>query len=1021
MVKAGPMPFSSGAIRKLLILLVLLVSVSFASCRYSAYAVEEVAQSPSGIALYIKTPAVSDFGHVSRDISIPVRNGSDYLVELWVKVMRFSTFPAGVFFVFDLIDGAGAVRFSIRLTSDRSVMFYYPFGESSAVFTAREAWHPSWWYGYSIRLHGSVASFYVNGTSVGTSESTGLEAVGGGFNLARVRLGEVDAGNMVFEGFIDSLLIVEDGLPIFFEGFEEGLGSYEVSKSEEATVNLLSASAFTTLTLIVDPRSFSSGGSTTLLGWLKDSGNLGVANRTVYFEYDLGDGTWVLLGSTFTGADGAFKYVWKVPVELKGSIEVRAKFQGDEAYATSTSQPVELSIKPQPRFTLDYRYLVLLLLIGLFAGILVIKRKVGLADLLSSCFLLVGAFFTFFSILIVANSLQLAYYLAYQRRVIEIAIFSSGEDFSLWLGSLACLVVLPQLFGYILRMKQTRSFAVVYLILLVAVAFRFLGFDGASIGLAVLAGLTTLFIGIWRSKDALSIGRRKALLIYFVGFLLILLPIELGSSLAWLYNSFDPHYPFDNDSRWILPSVETQFFNIAYGATPLLLLMLLFAWILIPILKTAYLRSSRRLGSAVFSDRRESSEEKNRFSAGSAWLESITRFGPKAILFLSFLLGVYMVYYPYFYEKRLLGVDTAHFYYPKLLEMNDWRSVTVILISEARAPYLLLLFFLKIATGLDPIFIVKIGPALPAVLLALSSYIFLRVATRDEWLAAFGSILSSFSIHTTVGMFAGIFTNWLAMSEVMLFFASLLKGSEAGYRSRWAILTAVMGFLLLFTHGWTWGVVMAITAAYLLFTVLRWRLEATRRFELRRESLFAFVVLAFCTAPILLVFLALPLIPSSVGAIAAVSSGYTEVLSSMSLSYLGNVWTVVVFTVTYYVGGFFGNPMIYLLGFLGAFRLLRVGSCSSRILFSWLALISAGSVLMDSWYQWRLLYLLPFQVFALFGLQMLVDMAGSFSLDVRRAHKGERSSLLFELLLALIILLSLFNYALRSLNYLIPS
>jgi len=1019
MDKAGPMPCSSRAIQKLLILLVLLVSVSFASCRYSAYAVEEVPQAPSGSALYIKTPAASDYGYVWRDISIPVKNGSDYLVELWVKVMHFSTFPAGILFVFDLIDGAGALRFSIRLTSDRSAMFYYPFGESSAVFTAKEAWHPTWWYSYSIRLHGSVASFYVNSTSVGTSDSTGLEAVGGGFNLARVRLGKVDSKNIVFEGFTDSVMIVENGLPVFFEGFEEGLGSYEIFKSEDATVNLLSASAFTTLTLIVDPRSFSSGSSTTLLGWLKDSANFGVVNRTVYFEYDLGDGSWVLLGSTSTSANGTFKYVWKVPVELKGSIEVRARFQGDEVYAASTSQSVQLTIKPQPRFTLDYRYLVLLLLTGLFAGILVLKRKIGVATLLSSCFLLVGAFFTFFIMLIVANSLQLAYYLAYQRRVIEIAIFSSGEDFALWMGSLACLVILPQLFGYISGLRPSRSFATVYLILLIAGAFRLMGFYGASIELAVLAGLAILSISIWRSSDVLSIGRSKALLIYFVGLLLIFLPIELGSSLAWVYNGFDPHYPFDGDPRWILPSVEMQFFNIAYGATPLLLLMLLFAWILFPILKTVFLRFSLRPGSAVFSDRRESVEEKGGFSSGPAWLQLLSKFGPKLLLFLSLILGAYLVYYPYFYEERLLGVDTARFYYPKLLEMNDWASVGVTLIGEARAPYLLLLFFLKMATGLDPLFIVKIGPAFPAVLLALSSYIFLRVATKDEWLAAVGSILSVFSIHTTVGMFAGIFTNWLAMSEVMLFFAFFLKGSEVGYRSRWTTLTLAMSFVLLFTHGWTWGVVMAITMVCLSLTFLRWRIDAARGLELKKEFVFAVVVLALCATPILLVFLALPLIPLSVGAIAAVSSGYTEVLGSMSLSFLGDVWTVLVSTIAYYVGGFFGNPIIYLLGFLGVSRLLRAGSCSSRILFSWLALISAGSVLVDSWYQWRLLYLLPFQVFALFGLQILLDMTRSLSIDVHHTHRREVSSLLFELLLVSVVLLSLFNYALRSLT-LIP-
>jgi len=1013
------MPCSSGAFRKLLILLLLFVSVSFASSQHSAYAVGETPQVPSGGALYIKTPAASDYGYVTRDVSIPVRNSSDYVVELWVKMTRFSTFPAGVIFVFDLIDEFGAVRFSVRLTSDRSVLFYYPFGESSAVFTAKEAWHLTWWYSYSIRLHGTVASFYVNDTSVGTSESTGLEAVGGGFNLAGLRLGEVDSKNMVFEGFIDSVLIIENGLPLFFEGFEEGLGSYETVKSEAATVSLLSASAFTTLTLIVDPRSFSSGGSTTLLGQLKDSANIGVGNRTVYFEYDLGDGTWVLLGSTFTGADGTFKYVWKVPVELKGSIKVRARFQGDDVYATSTSDLVELSIKPQPRFTLDYRYLILFVLVGLFTGILVLKRKVGVAGFLSSFFLLVGAVFTFFSILTVANSLQLAYHLAYQRRVIEITIFSSGEDFALWLGSLSCLVILPQLFRYILRMKPSRSFAIAYLILLVAGAARFLGFDWVSIALAIVAGFTTLFVGVWRSEDVFSISRRKALSVYLIGILVILLPVELGSSLAWVYNSYDPHYPFDYDPRWILPSIEMQLFNIAYGATPLLLLMFLFAWILIPILKNASLRFPHGIGFAPFSDRRGSGEE--RLSSGSVWPILLAKYGPKLLLFLSLLLSVFLVYYPYFYQERLMSVDTARFYYPKLREMNDWDSVRPVLIGEARAPYVLLLFCLKMATGLDPLFIVKIGPALPAILLALSSYIFLRVIAKDEWLAAVGSMLSAFSIHTTVGMFAGIFTNWLAMSEVMLFFTFFLKGSEAGFRSRWTAAAILMGFLLLFTHGWTWGVVMAATMAYILLTFLRWRINAARRPELRREFIFAVLVLAFCIAPILLVFSALPLIPSSVGAIGAVSSGYKEVLGSMSLSFLENVWNVLVFTIMYYVGGFFGNPLIYLLGFLGAFRLLRVRNCSSRILFSWLALVSIGSVLVDSWYQWRLLYLLPFQVFALFGLQILVDIARSLSIDVRHAHRGEGSSLLLEFLLLSVALLSLFNYALRSVNYLIPS
>jgi len=268
-------------------------------------------------------------------------------------------------------------------------------------------------------------------------------------------------------------------------------------------------------------------------------------------------------------------------------------------------------------------------------------------------------------------------------------------------------------------------------------------------------------------------------------------------------------------------------------------------------------------------------------------------------------------------------------------------------------------------------------------------------------------------------MFAGIFVSWLAMSEVMLLFAFFLKGSGTRYRTLWAALAVAMSFLLLLTYLWTWGVVMAVVAAYLLLAFLRWRLAA-RKPELKREFIFTVMVLAFCAAPILLVLLAPPLIPSSVRAVAYNLPTVSEIFSSMSLSFLGNIWNILVFTITYYVGGFFANPLTYLLGFLGVFRLSRHESCSSRILLLWLALTSVGSVLMDSWYQWRLLYLLPFQIFALFGLKVLIDIARSLSLNVYHGRRA-KVSLLLEFLLALVVLLSLFNYALRSVNFLIPS
>jgi len=968
----------------------------------------DLPSQPAGYALHILTPAESDYGYVAREISIAVKNGSDYVVELWVKVMRFSTFPAGVFFVFDLIDGAGAVRFSIRLTSDRSVMFYYPFGEASAVFTAKEAWHPSWWHGYSIRLHGSVASFYVNQSLVGSSESTGFEAVGGGFNLVRVRLGEVDSKNMIFEGFIDSVLIVEDGLPLFFEGFEEGLGSYEVVKSESATVNVLSASAFTTLTLIADPRSFSSGGSTKLLGWLKDSANLGVANRTVYFEYDLGDGIWVLLGSALTGADGTFKYVWDVPVELKGSINVRARFPGDAEYAPSESGVLQVSIKPPTRPVPDSRYLVLAVSAVVVFAILVFKRRVGTKGILTSGFLLTGSLYSFFAFITIVNSLKLEYYLAYQRRIIRLTIFSPSEDVAIWLVSSIALLLLPTALSFVCRIRLPRSFLLASLAFLISGILQFITPREIPIALLSVTGFAIILIGITYAQEMLSMPKSKAASIYVTGFLLILLSIELGSALAWIWNSFDPHYPFDASSRWILPEIEMQIANVGYSLTPWLLLIFVFSWLWLPILKT---RTGRlNLKTFLQTVSATASHENPRGKMLPHWLYSLVG------MVLLLLFAGFLVYYPYFYESRLLGVD-AKYYYERLIRMVDWQSSLDVLFNDfyaaSRAPYFLWLFILKTITGLPAKEVVKIAPILPAWLLGVTSYLFVKVGTRDEAASFVSAIFAVSSLHTTVALFAGIFTNWLALSEVLLLLTFALKSSESRSR-KYLACGVLMSVLVLFTHAWTWGVLMAVLLVSILLTFMSHRMELGK---LRRSS-WLVVAGAILISNLALVS-ALFFSPILGGIKQAVNSGYFEVVRSMSLEnavgLFGNLW----FTFNYYVGGFMAVPLVFLLGAVGAILALDMKSDFNRLLVSFLVPISIGSILANAWFQWRYLYLLPLEVFMALGTLLIVGRVGQNHVEPNgSSHLCHR--LLRILLLAVIVLMSV-NYALRSVNFLIPS
>ncbi|MEM3003894.1 MAG: hypothetical protein QXK96_01170, partial [Candidatus Bathyarchaeia archaeon] len=80
-------------------------------------------------------------------------------------------------------------------------------------------------------------------------------------------------------------------------------------------------------------------------------------------------------------------------------------------------------------------------------------------------------------------------------------------------------------------------------------------------------------------------------------------------------------------------------------------------------------------------------------------------------------------------------------------------------------------------------------------------------------------------------------------------------------------------------------------------------------------------------------------------------------------------------------------------------------------LFSMLIVTSIPLVLVGSWWQWRLLYMVPYQVLAILGMQ---------GTSQKIFGQGDGWGRLCQSLFMMTILLSSFNYALRCLNF-IPS
>lgn len=142
----------------------------------------------------------------------------------------------------------------------------------------------------------------------------------------------------------------------------QGDSYFESSTSREVQIDVSSpifgdeSSVDTTyLTIYSDSHSASEGESLELTGRLYDSSGNGVSGRIIYIKESdiIGDD---LLGMTYTDFDGYYSFDWIVEdVETFGNAEIFAEFSGDQAYAYSRSQEVEIAIETPQQPQQEYQ------------------------------------------------------------------------------------------------------------------------------------------------------------------------------------------------------------------------------------------------------------------------------------------------------------------------------------------------------------------------------------------------------------------------------------------------------------------------------------------------------------------------------------------------------------------------------------------------------------------------------------------------------------------------------------------
>jgi hypothetical protein len=175
-------------------------------------------------------------------------------------------------------------------------------------------------------------------------------------------------------------------------------------------------------------------------------------------------------------------------------------------------------------------------------------------------------------------------------------------------------------------------------------------------------------------------------------------------------------------------------------------------------------------------------------------------------------------------DNQQVGVDTDHYvsWINILRQSNDvqefiWKAF-VILSGGDRPITLIFLFTIVKIINADLFYIIEhvsliLGPALVLVI-----YLLTRELTSNDITSLIASFLTAISFHTLIGMYSGIYANWLALIIGYLSFVFLIRFLKKPSKLTLAVYSTLM-ILLLFSHSYTWTVftiVMGIFLAVLL-------------------------------------------------------------------------------------------------------------------------------------------------------------------------------------------------------------
>ena len=307
-------------------------------------------------------------------------------------------------------------------------------------------------------------------------------------------------------------------------------------------------------------------------------------------------------------------------------------------------------------------------------------------------------------------------------------------------------------------------------------------------------------------------------------------------------------------------------------------------------------------------------------------------------------------------QGALVGVDTSTYsnLVGNMLVKNVTDAVRYSFVDPtfkgSRPLALLFLYGLATISGFGADGALRLAPAFLASLLACTSFTFVRYGLGDRRAAALAALLSVCSYQVSVGIWAGYYANWLALAESYLLLTSVLLFAKARTRGLFASMLSA-SVAILFTHPWTWTIMVALVAVLALDSYLR------------KTGMIPWVPIAVLLAANLILDLARIFFIGSYG---GEQAGY-DVAKSVSPLDIFQAWPNALGVFSYY-DGYLANALYIALAFVAIVAVYRAKDEFSRTLIIWTALPALPFMFFNSLLQTRLVYVTPIPVLAVIGL-----------------------------------------------------